>query len=114
MIKTREFHIFSVYRAAGFDQAAIAELEPALRETDFSEAADGVSLTAFVEVTLQSQARIDFVAAMLREHCARNALGFAEERSKLVAVFSLGRLISRPAGEAVTRVIETARALHRE
>ena len=111
MIKSREFHIFSVYREAGFDDAEIAKLKSALTAADFSEAAAPSTLNAFVEVTLKSQHRIDYVARLLREYCEQNALGFGEGRGKLVAVYSFGKLVSRPAGEAVTQVIEAARGL---
>jgi len=109
MIKSKEFHVFSVYRAAGFDETEIGKLEPALKAADFSEAAAQSTLNAFVEVTLKSQDRIDFIARLLREYCEADTLGFGESRGELVAVYSFGRLVSRPAGEAVTQAIETAR-----
>lgn len=109
MIKSKEFHVFSLYRAAGFDATEIGKLEPALKEADFSEAAAESTLNAFVEVTLKSQNRIDFIARLLSEYCTANTLGFGQSRGKLVAVYSFGRLVSRPAGEAVTQAIETAR-----
>ncbi len=108
MIKTREFHVFSVYRQAGFDAAEIDRLQSALEAADFSEVATGTSLNAFVEVTLKSQRRIDFIGRQLREYCEENTLGFGEGRGKLVAVYSFGKLISRPSGETVTQVIEAA------
>ena len=108
MIKTREFHIFSVYREAGFDEAEIDKLKPALQEADFSEANAHSTLNAFVEVTLKSQDRIDFIARQLRDYCTENALGFGQGRGELVAVYSFGRLVSRPTGETVTQVIESA------
>jgi hypothetical protein len=111
MIKSREFHIFSVYRQAGFDDAEIAKLKPALMAADFSEATAQSTLNAFVEVTLKSQHRIDFIARLLREYCEQNTLGFGEGRGKLVAVYSFGKLVSRPAGEAVTQIVETAHGL---
>ncbi len=108
MIKSREFHVFSVYRSAGFDAAEIDCLRAALEAADFSEVTTGTSLNAFVEVTLKSQQRIDFIGQRLREYCADNALGFGEGRGQLVAVYSFGKLVSRPSGETVTRVIEAA------
>ena len=62
-----------------------------------------------MEVTSKSQDRIDFIARLLREYCEVDTLGFGESRGELVAVYSFGRLVSRPAGEAVTQAIETAR-----
>ena len=111
MIKSREFHIFSVYRQFGFDDTVIDNLKPALQAADFSEAMAESTLNAFVEVTLKSQDRIDFIARLLREYCEANALGFGQSRGKLVAVYSFGRLVSRPAGEAVTLSIEAARGV---
>jgi len=109
MIKSKEFHVFSMYRATGFDEMEIDKLEPALKEADFSEAAAQSTLNAFVEVTLKSQDRIEFIARLLGEYCEANALGFGQSRGELVAVYSFGRLVSRPTGEAVTLAIETAR-----
>ena len=110
MIKSREFHVFSIYRRDGFDAMDINKLKTALQATDFSEATSKTSLNAFVEVTLESQHRIDLVARLLREYCQEHAVGFAEGRGKLVAVYSFGKLVSRPRGETVTQVIEAAQA----
>ncbi|MDH3451699.1 MAG: hypothetical protein OEN20_04710 [Gammaproteobacteria bacterium] len=109
MIKSREFHVFSVYRQVGFDGAEINKLQAALKAADFSEATTRTTLNAFVEVTLKSQHRIDFIGRLLREYCAEHSLGFGEGRGKLVAVYSFGKLVSRPTGETVTEVIEAAR-----
>ncbi len=108
MIKTREFHVFSLHCTAGFEDAAIHALAPFLKAADFSEVAAGTSLNAFIEVTPKSQQRIDFIARGLSEYCAAQALGFGESRGQLVAVYSLGRVLSRPTGEAVTLAVEAA------
>ncbi len=111
MIKAREFHVFSIHCSGGFDEVAIEQLKPVLKATDFSEISARVTLNAFVEVTLKSDDRIAFIGQGLRDYCTRNALGFGESRGKLVAVYSLGKLLSRPTGEAVTRAVEAAQGI---